>query len=42
MSKKILANDGVSKSGIKKLEDAGYEVITTNVTQNQRQLYQLF
>lgn len=32
---KILANDGISKSGIKKLEDAGFEVITTRVAQEQ-------
>ncbi len=31
MSKKVLANDGVSQSGIEKLTAAGYEVITTNV-----------
>ncbi|HSM63220.1 MAG TPA: D-2-hydroxyacid dehydrogenase [Gillisia sp.] len=32
---KILANDGISKSGIKMLEDAGFEVITTRVAQEQ-------
>lgn len=32
---KILANDGISKSGIKKLEEAGFEVITTRVAQEQ-------
>ena len=32
---KILANDGISKSGIKKLEDAGFEVINTRVAQEQ-------
>ena len=32
---KILANDGLSKSGINKLEDAGFEVITTKVAQEQ-------
>jgi D-3-phosphoglycerate dehydrogenase len=32
---KILANDGISKSGIKKLEDAGFKVITTRVAQEQ-------
>ncbi len=36
---KILANDGISKSGIKKLESAGHEVITTNVAQDQLQTY---
>ena len=35
MSKKILANDGISNSGILALESAGYEVITTNVAQEQ-------
>lgn len=39
MSKKVLANDGVSQSGIDKLEAAGYEVITTNVAQEQLQDY---
>lgn len=32
---KILANDGISKSGIKALEAAGFEVITTKVAQEQ-------
>lgn len=32
---KILANDGISKSGIKALEKAGFEVITTKVAQEQ-------
>ena len=32
---KVLANDGVSKSGIDALEKAGYEVITTKVAQEQ-------
>ena len=32
---KILANDGLSDSGIKKLEKAGFEVITTKVAQEQ-------
>lgn len=32
---KVLANDGISKSGIKKLEGAGFEVITTRVAQEQ-------
>lgn len=32
---KVLANDGISKSGITELEKAGFEVITTNVAQEQ-------
>ncbi len=32
---KILANDGISKSGIDTLEAAGFEVITTKVAQEQ-------
>ena len=32
---KVLANDGISKSGILALEKAGYEVITTKVAQEQ-------
>lgn len=36
---KVLANDGVSQSGIKALEDAGYEVITTTVAQEQLENY---
>jgi len=32
---KVLANDGVSKSGIKALEAAGFEVLTTTVAQEQ-------
>ncbi|MEN8898457.1 MAG: NAD(P)-dependent oxidoreductase [Nonlabens sp.] len=36
---KILANDGVSQSGIDKLTAAGHEVITTNVAQDQLQDY---
>ncbi|WP_224490389.1 D-2-hydroxyacid dehydrogenase [Robertkochia flava] len=32
---KILANDGISTSGQKALEDAGFEVITTTVAQEQ-------
>ncbi|RAR75541.1 D-2-hydroxyacid dehydrogenase [Flavobacterium aciduliphilum] len=32
---KILANDGISKSGINTLEKAGFEVITTKVAQEQ-------
>ncbi|MEO9952160.1 NAD(P)-dependent oxidoreductase [Nonlabens sp.] len=36
---KILANDGVSQSGIDKLTAAGHEVITTNVAQGQLEAY---
>lgn len=36
---KILANDGVSQSGIDLLTEAGYEVITTNVAQEQLATY---
>jgi len=32
---KVLANDGISKSGINALEAAGFEVITTKVAQEQ-------
>lgn len=32
---KILANDGISKSGVIALEDGGFEVITTKVAQEQ-------
>lgn len=32
---KILANDGISKSGIEALESAGFEVSTTTVSQDQ-------
>lgn len=32
---KVLANDGISKSGIKALEIGGFEVITTKVAQEQ-------
>jgi D-3-phosphoglycerate dehydrogenase len=32
---KVLANDGISKAGIKTLEKAGFEVITTKVAQEQ-------
>ncbi len=32
---KVLANDGISKSGIEALEKGGYEVITTTVAQEQ-------
>lgn len=36
---KVLANDGISPSGISALEAAGYEVITTTVAQEQLQNY---
>ncbi len=36
---KILANDGISKSGIKALEKAGLEVLTVHVAQEQLQKY---
>ncbi len=36
---KILANDGISQSGIDKLTAAGHEVITTNVAQDQLAAY---
>ena len=32
---KILANDGLSASGVEALESYGYEVSTTNVAQEQ-------
>lgn len=32
---KVLANDGISKSGIEALEQEGFEVLTTNVAQEQ-------
>lgn len=32
---KVLANDGISQSGIEALENGGFEVITTKVAQNQ-------
>ena len=32
---KVLANDGISKSGKEALEQAGFEVITTTVAQEQ-------
>lgn len=32
---KVLANDGISPVGVKKLEEAGFEVSTTNVQQDQ-------
>lgn len=37
--KKILANDGISQSGVSALEAAGYEVITTKVAQEQLENY---
>ena len=37
--KKILANDGISQSGVNALEAAGYEVITTKVAQEQLENY---
>ena len=36
---KVLANDGISDSGIKTLEKAGFEVITTKVAQEQVENY---
>ncbi|MFC7357298.1 D-2-hydroxyacid dehydrogenase [Jejudonia soesokkakensis] len=36
---KVLANDGISKSGIHTLEKAGFTVITTHVAQEQLQNY---
>lgn len=36
---KVLANDGVSQSGIDALEAAGYKVLTTTVAQEQLQNY---
>lgn len=39
MSKKILANDGISPSGVLRLESAGYQVITVNVAQEQLAAY---
>ena len=32
---KVLANDGISQSGIDALQPKGFEVITTNVAQEQ-------
>ena len=32
---KVLANDGISKSGIEALEAGGFEVLTTTVAQEQ-------
>ncbi len=36
---KVLANDGISKSGIKALENEGFEVLTVHVAQQQLQNY---
>ena len=36
---KVLANDGISQSGINALNDAGIEVITTTVAQEQLSNY---
>ena len=36
---KVLANDGISISGVKALEAAGFEVLTTKVAQEQLQNY---
>lgn len=36
---KVLANDGISQSGIKALENAGFEVLTTKVAQEQLENY---
>ncbi|MBK5212440.1 MAG: D-2-hydroxyacid dehydrogenase [Flavobacteriaceae bacterium] len=36
---KVLANDGISQSGIDALKDAGFEVITVQVAQEQLQNY---
>lgn len=36
---KVLANDGVSQSGINALENAGFEVLTTTVAQEQLENY---
>ncbi len=36
---KVLANDGISQSGIDALEKGGFEVITTKVAQNQLENY---
>ena len=36
---KVLANDGISQSGIEALEKGGFEVITTKVAQNQLENY---
>lgn len=39
MSMKVLANDGISQSGIRALEAAGFEVLTTTVAQEQLENY---
>ena len=39
ISMKVLANDGVSQSGIDALTNAGIEVITTKVAQEQLENY---
>ena len=36
---KILANDGISQSGIDALGKRGFEIITTKVAQNQLENY---
>jgi D-3-phosphoglycerate dehydrogenase len=36
---KVLANDGISQSGINTLEEAGFEVLTTTVEQDQLETY---
>ena len=36
---KVLANDGISQSGIDALSEAGFEVITTTVAQEQLENY---
>ena len=36
---KILANDGISQSGVEALEKDGFEIITTNVAQEQLENY---
>ena len=36
---KILANDGISDSGVTKLKNSGFEIITTNVAQEQLENY---
>ena len=36
---KVLANDGISQSGVDALEAAGFEVITTKVAQEQLETY---
>ena len=36
---KILANDGISNSGVEELKKSGFEIITTNVAQEQLENY---